>query len=519
MIVVSRKLGKGFNLLEILLVITLIGILAGIALVSINPNRQLAQARNLKRKTDITNIYNALEIYTVKNRGNIYPGVSDLYKEICDTGMATNTNDLPELCVGRLDLSALVPDYLKEIPKDPQSDSGGGTGYYLAKGFNNQMSIKAEKAELSTNIAISDPPKLTPNCGGIIYSNKKILIPYTGGKSGYNYASQTINSTGVVGLKATLSAGTLSSSGNLEYIVSGYNNGSQAANFNIKDISNTYATCNNVSIAVNQLCPSGYIPVPGNPLYQTNNFCVMKYEAKLGQQGPVSKAEEQPIVNIRKNYAQTACSQIGADYGLITNEEWMTIARNIEQVPSNWRNNIVGSTRLSGGGLFKGHSNQGWNQFGHLAASSDDNQGYIGTGDVSGGEKRRTHILSNGEVIWDLSGNLMEYVDELDLPTLTNNPRNTNLPDTQAGWFEWPEINFYGDLSYDLTRPSNPNWNSNQNIGKYFRQNQLNTNGHSILRGGSFVDQDNVNYVGIFSLDLQHSIYQVYHSGFRCVAR
>nr|MBP9759156.1 type II secretion system protein [Candidatus Dojkabacteria bacterium] len=27
-------------------------------------------------------------------------------------------------------------------------------------------------------------------------------------------------------------------------------------------------------------CPTGYVGVPGNPLYQTEDFCVMKYEAK-----------------------------------------------------------------------------------------------------------------------------------------------------------------------------------------------------------------------------------------------
>lgn len=40
-------------------------------------------------------------------------------------------------------------------------------------------------------------------------------------------------------------------------------------------------TVESVYVTNGPACPAGYIPVPGNVLYDTDYFCVMKYEAKL----------------------------------------------------------------------------------------------------------------------------------------------------------------------------------------------------------------------------------------------
>ncbi|MEY2985839.1 MAG: Synechococcus phage, partial [Candidatus Parcubacteria bacterium] len=239
---------KGFTILEILLVITLIGILSTIALVAINPNRQLAQARNLKRKSDINAIYNALEKYTVRNRGNTYPGITFTLQEICNTGTRSTTDDLPDTnyCEGKADLRALVPTYIAAIPVDPQ----GGAYRVSRNSDNNRISVTAPGAELSQTIAINPPPPkfVATSC---TYTDKKISIPYTAGEVGYNYASQTINSTGVTGLTATLTSGTLSASGTLEYEVTGTPSGVGTANFDFSNIGNTGVGCNNSNIAVN----------------------------------------------------------------------------------------------------------------------------------------------------------------------------------------------------------------------------------------------------------------------------
>ena len=64
---------------------------------------------------------------------------------------------------------------------------------------------------------------------------------------------------------------------------------------------------------------------------------------------PVSIPNKFPIADIIHTAAIAACQSMGAGYHLITNNEWMTIARNIEQQGDNWNTGIVGS-----GGIYRG---------------------------------------------------------------------------------------------------------------------------------------------------------------------
>jgi prepilin-type N-terminal cleavage/methylation domain-containing protein len=140
----KSKQNKGFTLLEILLVIAAIGILAAIVLVAINPNRQLAQARNLVRQADINTIQKALEQYLIEN-GSYPNSVSTTPGYICNTGKEQTGGSTN--CSGRVDLRELVPTYIAGIPKDPQV-TGTNTGYNIViNPNNNKVGVAAELAE------------------------------------------------------------------------------------------------------------------------------------------------------------------------------------------------------------------------------------------------------------------------------------------------------------------------------------------------------------------------------------
>ncbi len=137
----SSKSSKkaGFTLLEMLLVIAIVAILAAIVIVAINPARQLAQARNAQRASDLNQIYKAIQQYYIDNLE--YPWDDPLNQggdpdgnkawEICGTG--GEVDDVT--CVN---LSALAPTYISALPANP-----AGGNYVMALEGTSKLSFGA----------------------------------------------------------------------------------------------------------------------------------------------------------------------------------------------------------------------------------------------------------------------------------------------------------------------------------------------------------------------------------------
>jgi prepilin-type N-terminal cleavage/methylation domain-containing protein len=194
---IKSRQNKGFTLLEILLVIAAIGILAAIVLVAINPNRQLAQARNLVRQADINTIQKALEQYLIDN-GRYPTGIDTTYKEICSTGSnSANQGTVGSNCI---DLREMVPDYLASIPVNPTVSIQ--SGYYVwINDINNKVAVLAGKGENGKVIGINHLKENIVTDGLVLHLDAGNLASYPGtGNTWFDLSGNGNNGTLINGV-------------------------------------------------------------------------------------------------------------------------------------------------------------------------------------------------------------------------------------------------------------------------------------------------------------------------------
>lgn len=242
-------------------------------------------------------------------------------------------------------------------------------------------------------------------------------------------------------------------------------------------------------------CPTGFVRVPGSITYGTLDFCVMKYEAKNVGGIATSQAALTPWVSINKANAITTANAACAGCHLITESEWLTIAHNTLLVPANWTSGVIGT-----GSMYIGHDDSAPNN--SLAAISDDSDGYFGTTNTTGSRQKRTLVLSNGEVIWDMAGNVMERTAGTYLyPTIQPGITGGGLASR-----DWLTITNMGTIAPSVI-PSWGNsiadtWNNTNGMGYIYSNSDIvDATSRSFLRGGVYSG----NNASIFSLNLNYA--------------
>lgn len=313
--------------------------------------------------------------------------------------------------------------------------------------------------------------------------------------------------------------------------------------------SNTFGTSDCSYVGYYQVipCPEGFIPVPHNTsVGTTKDFCVMKYEAKAFNTGtqtidsdgcnepscstigwgvydhsPVSLPNGHPWRMISLTNADGACHKLNQPAGtnkfdLISNKEWMTIARNAENESSNWTTSVGYGLMARGWSAYSTENGDTWSNQAVAPFTGSNCKFNIGAdqcGQSGSLIYRRTLLLSNGEEIWDLSGNLAEWVD---WNTTTNIGSHLGPSTCHNSWVDFTSVindQCYGFalLQNDLL-PSTSNGSSREGLGQF-----SGGQGGAATRGGSW---DSGSFAGAYTLNLGNlNGLSTMDIGFRCVYR
>ena len=242
-----------------------------------------------------------------------------------------------------------------------------------------------------------------------------------------------------------------------------------------------------------------YFENPLSNLYGKTYFYVMQYQARNNGGVPQSTGTGLPWVNISQIDAKAKALLLGEKYHLMTNWEWMAIARDIEQVAENWTGGQVGSGMIKRG-----------------------NVGIVDAGSYNGADPETGILndkailkLSNGEEIYHFSGNVWEWVDD----TITQGEQYINFNQKASGWYEFNATDLFKvaqKLPYTEVGPKETYTTPSDNgLGKiYINTSNGSSANRAFLRGGNWGDGADA---GVFALLLSDSPTSTRTSiGFRC---
>src|SRR3990170_1202486 len=118
----TAYLKKGFTLIELLIVIAILGVLAVVILVAINPQEQLARTRDAGRTSSVTQLGHALQAYGASHEGDYVTESTTWVTDLVTAGeIAVVPGDLD------YNIGAIGPCTTQGVEGDWCYDSDGNT--------------------------------------------------------------------------------------------------------------------------------------------------------------------------------------------------------------------------------------------------------------------------------------------------------------------------------------------------------------------------------------------------------
>lgn len=167
----------GFTLIELLLVIAVIGIIAAVVFVALDPLTRFQDARDATRNSDLNAYISAAKVDQVDNGGSYLTAIANLtagevYMIVNGSSMTTGCADNNASCDTNVtsdthcaDLSGLVTEgYMGRVKESPAGavtwDDGSsagdeGTGYTISRSSSGILTVRACESENTTEIFVS----------------------------------------------------------------------------------------------------------------------------------------------------------------------------------------------------------------------------------------------------------------------------------------------------------------------------------------------------------------------------
>lgn len=154
----QQRRRNGFSLIELLVVISIVGVLAGIG-ITVNNGAQI-RARDAKRKSDLNGVRTALYLYK-QDAGKYCPGFasSGPCVDVGGTWAAAFSNGTYGADGSAANaLSTIEPNYIKTVPRDPSFITDADDYYLVARVTTFVLSAKLENLSDSALVGLNCTP-------------------------------------------------------------------------------------------------------------------------------------------------------------------------------------------------------------------------------------------------------------------------------------------------------------------------------------------------------------------------